>query len=1147
MPTDVSNEVKAPKAPLTVHLGAPKTEVKPAPRPVPAPTSADPLAEKKRAAKEALRAKAAEAAAEARAREEAGAKAREEERLAREAAKAERLQKARKAADATRKPKRDAAEVKAEVKAAAQARQVEAAQAQTVSLPEVQEPASAPAPRVVESAPGPAPLPQPVFSRRHIQRAELVAHMAAQFGQRAMVSDLLESFADQTGEDVSPEAMARALKMTGLQAEVSRPTSLSAKLWPALAYMSSGHVVLVLKQKGQILTFFDQSAPDQSAEVSLAEFAPFFAGVAVRAGKSLDTIAASYVPEISKKHWFWGQFGAFKRQIGEIALGSLVANMLAVAVAMFSLQVYDRVIPHQSQATLWVLALGAALAIGFEAVLKLARSRLMDGAGRQIEMRVQSMLMARLLGMRSDARPTSPTGLFSAMREFGSVREFFTASTIGSVADIPFIFLFFALVASIAGPVVIILALGAVIMVVPGYFMQKRMMRLTQETQGASAKATRLLHEAVFELDTIKTQRGEERVRRIWDELNLLSAAKSSEQRKLAGVLTFWSQAVQQLTYVLAVVAGTYLVFAGEFTVGTIIATGILTSRTLAPLTQLSGTMARWTNVKTALDGLDAIATAPQDAGEDRTFLRRSEITGAYALRETQFRYDPEGAPTLDLLAVDVKPGQIVAVLGANGSGKSTFLKLLAGLYAPTQGRILLDGAEMSQIEPRDIRRSVGYLGQDVRLFAGSLRDNLNLGGLERDDDRLLAALDFAGLDAFVRGHHRGLDLEIRDGGEGLSVGQRQSIGWARLWLQNPSVCLLDEPTAALDQALETALVTRLKSWLSGRTAVIATHRMPIVGLADRTMVFKDGRMVVDGPRDQVMAHLSKGKQASGRASVMVTLDDMLDRDMDRPGWVIRIVGLIVLAFLLWAAIARVDEIVRSDGQMISSSRPQIVQNLEGGILSELLVHEGQEVAQGQVLARLQGTEFRTSADDLQEKLDALNVRQLRLEAEVAGEGTFEVGDDLAARASDVVASEQALLSARVADYLARKDGAMAVLKQAETERSLMEDMLQKNVVSLIEVTRARKAHSDAQLKYNEIVTQADLQRAEDYSDTLKEISSVKQALTLANDQLGRTVITAPMRGIVNNLTVTTIGGVIRPGEELVQIIPVDEELFIEA
>ncbi|SFJ86705.1 ATP-binding cassette domain-containing protein [Celeribacter neptunius] len=896
VPEDVSNRTKAPSAPLTVHLGAPKTERKranPAPKAsqaVPA-TPLDPIEEKKRAAKEALKAKAAEASREVKAREEAGERAREAEREEREAAKAKRQERARKAADVSRKPKADPAAVKAAAKArlaqaAKPAEPVEAATSvappATVPGPEPQimvqagaQPAAQPAvetvaqaaqpvetrremPRETQGELLPSEAPQAAFSRRLVQRAELVATFAGHFGVRAMVSDILESFADQRDGDVTPMAMARALQITGLKAEVTQPAQLSPKLWPALAYMSSGHLVLVLKQKGQLLTLFDQSAPDQRSDVPMSEFAPFFSGPIVRAGKDLDAIVASHLPDLSKNHWFWGQFGAFKRQIGEIALGSLVANMLAVAVAMFSLQVYDRVIPHQSQSTLWVLALGAALAIGMEAMLKLARSRLMDGAGRQIEMKVQSLLMGRILGMRSDARPTTPSGLFSAMREFGSVREFFTASTIGSVADIPFIFMFFALVASIAGPVVVILIIGAVLMIVPGYFMQKRMMRLTQETQGASAKASRLLHEAVFELDTIKTQRGEERISRIWDELNLLAAAKSSEQRKLTAVLSFWSQAVQQLTYVLAVVAGAYLVFAGEFTVGTIIATGILTSRTLAPLTQLSGTMARWTNVKTALDGLDAIATAPQDAGEERTFLRRPEIHGAYALREAQFRYDAEGAPTLDIPAIDIKPGQKIAVLGANGSGKSTFLKLLAGLYAPTQGRILLDQAEMSQIDPRDIRRSVGYLGQDVRLFAGTLRDNLNLGGLERDDERLLAALDFAGLGAFVRAHHRGLDLEIRDGGEGLSVGQRQSIGWARLWLQNPSVCLLDEPTAALDQALESALVARLTNWLAHRTAVIATHRMPIVDLADRAMVFKSGRLMVDGPKAQVMAHLTQ-------------------------------------------------------------------------------------------------------------------------------------------------------------------------------------------------------------------------------------------------------------------------------------------------
>ncbi|WP_425464063.1 ATP-binding cassette domain-containing protein [Pacificibacter maritimus] len=733
---------------------------------------------------------------------------------------------------------------------AAEPQPVARPKAATQALPVQAQTAKIPAPTAK------APVKQ--ASSKHQARAELVATYASRLGMTVLVSDILDRFASEPDEDVSVNALVGGLKSCGLNADVSVLASITPKAWPALAKMTSGHVILVLSQKGDVLTIFDKSAPDQTAEVPMYEFAPFFSGTVVRASKSLASLTKSYAPAAFAQHWFWGQFGAFRKQIGEIALGSLVANLLAVAVALFSLQVYDRVIPHQSQSTLWVLAFGAVLAVALEAAIKLARSRLMDGAGRQIEMRVQSMLMEKLLGMRSDARPTSPSGLFSAMREFSSVREFFTASTIGTVADIPFIFLFFALVATIAGPVVWVLMLGAVIMVVPGYFFQKKMMRLTVESQGASAKASRLLHEAVFELDTIKTQRGEDRVRRIWDELNVLGAAKSSEQRKLAGFLTFWSQGIQQITYLSAVVLGTYLVFAGEFTVGTIIATGILTSRTLAPLTQLSGTMARWSNVKTALEGLNAIALSAQDADEDRNFLRRDHLQGEYAIRELQFRYDDEGAPTLDLPALDIKAGQIVAVLGANGSGKSSMLKVLAGLYTPTRGRVLLDGAEMNQIEPRDIRRNVGYLGQDVRLFAGTLRDNLNLGGLERDDDRLLAALDFSGLGPFVRAHHRGLDLEIRDGGEGLSVGQRQSIGWARLWLQNPSVCLLDEPTASLDQSLETGLVDRLGAWLQGRTALIATHRMPIVGLADRTMVLKDGRLVVDGPRDQVLAHLSK-------------------------------------------------------------------------------------------------------------------------------------------------------------------------------------------------------------------------------------------------------------------------------------------------
>lgn len=698
-------------------------------------------------------------------------------------------------------------------------------------------------------------------SARAEARAELGATYAALLGVPAMPRDILEAMiaSDAQGpqDQPQPDAMADGLEAVGLRTGIEAVTRLTEDMWPALAQMTSGQYVLVLGQVHDALTIHDTTCTYNRASVALAEFEPYFTGVIVRAEAPPGALSKAHVPDAETPHWFWGQFGRFRRQFAEITLGSFVANLLAVAVALFALQVYDRVIPHQSEATLWVLAAGAGLALVMEALIKIARARLMDGAGRQIELEVQSLLMNRVLGMRSDLAGRQPSQLFSAIREFGAVREFFTASTIGTLADVPFIFVFLLLVASIAGNVVWVLVLGGVLMVVPGLLMQRRMIRLTREAQGASAKSSRLLHETIFELDTLKTQRAEDRFRRLWQDLTLLQATKSSEQRQIAATLTFWSQAVQQGTYVVAVIAGTYLVFAGQFTVGTIIATSILTSRTLAPLTQLAGTMARWSNVKSALDGMDAIALAAQDAEEGRSYLRRETLEGGFGLREVQFGYDEGAAPVLDIAALDIKPGQRVAVLGTNGSGKSTFLKLLSGLYAPGRGRVMVDGTDMGQVAPRDLRRLIGYLGQDVRLFTGTLRENLTLSLLERDDARLMAALEFAGLGAFVRGHPKGLDLDILDGGQGLSQGQRQSIGWARLWLQDPRICLLDEPTAALDQTLERTLVSRLETWLEGRTAVIATHRMPILHLTDRTLILQAGRMAVDGPRDKVLAHLA--------------------------------------------------------------------------------------------------------------------------------------------------------------------------------------------------------------------------------------------------------------------------------------------------
>lgn len=726
--------------------------------------------------------------------------------------------------------------------------------------------------------PGPAqehPLPPPAaepapagLSPRARARAELAVVLAGWVGRDLALPDLTEHLARTHGADAAiglPE-LAQALRAQGMQAETVAAPAPAADLWPALAQMTSGQLVLVLAQDGARLTIYDPTLPDRRAEVGLSEFQPYFAGQILRARPSLAQLTAAHAGTGKPPHWFWGEFRHHRRAFAEVALGSFVANVLAVAVALFSLQVYDRVIPHQSEATLWVLALGAALALTMEAFLKVARARLMDSAGRRIELSVQRRLMDRLLGMKRTPGGPTPSSLFQSMREFGSVREFFTASTVGTVVDLPFILLFLVLVWSIGGSIVWVLVLGGVLMVVPGLLMQDRMMRLTQETHGAGANTARLLHETIFEAETLRTQRGEDRVKRLWAELSALTSLKSSDQRRMASALTYWAQGVQQATYIACVVIGAYMVFAGEFTVGTIIAVGILTGRTLAPLSQLSATLARWSNVKTALQGLDAIARADQVEAADRQYLRRKTIAGGWELKGVTFRYDRDGAATLDIPALAITAGQRIAVLGPNGSGKSTFLKLLAGLYAPEAGRLMLDGVEMAQIHPRDLRRNVGYLGQEVRLFAGTLRDNLNLTQLERDEGRLFQALEFAGLAPFVKGHPKGLDMPIRDGGEGLSVGQRQSIGWARIWLQDPRVVLLDEPTAALDQTLEATVVSRLGDWLAGRTAVIATHRVPILTLTDRVLILQNGRLTVDGPREAVLAHLMNGKGPAPKA-----------------------------------------------------------------------------------------------------------------------------------------------------------------------------------------------------------------------------------------------------------------------------------------
>lgn len=688
-------------------------------------------------------------------------------------------------------------------------------------------------------------------------RAEIAAALSARIGGRLLTSDIVDLL-ERTGAPERPglDHFSAAFRKAGYSVALDQAPDLTGL--PALAEMTTGQIVLLLGQSADMVVIFDPEAPDRQAEVARNDLLPHFSGWLLRVRLPFAEVEARHAEPAAAPHWFWSEFRHHRRPMAEVATASLVANLLATAIALYSLQIYDRVIPNQSEPTLWVLTLGALLAITLDAALRIARAALMDTTGRKIELAVQDRLMDRLLGMKAAPAERRPSQIFAAMRDFGSVREFFTASTIGTLADLPFLVIFLALVAMIGGNLVWVLIAGGLLMVVPGFLLQSRMVALTHATQGANIRAAKLLYEAVFEHETLTTQRGQDRVRRLWSELVTVSALRASDQRNLTTWLTAWAQGVQQATVIAATMIGTYLVFAGSFTVGTIIAVSLLATRTLAPLSQLSAMLARWSNVKAALQGLEAIAEAKQMDDPARRYLRRETLNGSFDLRDVTFRYAPDAAPSIDVAALAIPAGQHAAILGTNGSGKSTFLRLLAGLHDPSAGRILLDGIDIGQIHPRDLRRHLGYLGQEVRLIEGTLRDNLSMTDLERSDDRLLAALDFAGLGPFVRTHPRGLDLELQEGGAGLSVGQRQSVGWARLWLQDPRVVLLDEPTAALDQTLEATLISRLGPWLAGRTALIATHRIPILHLTTRTLILQNGRLAVDGPRDAVLAHLAK-------------------------------------------------------------------------------------------------------------------------------------------------------------------------------------------------------------------------------------------------------------------------------------------------
>ena len=596
--------------------------------------------------------------------------------------------------------------------------------------------------------------------------------------------------------------------------------------------------------------------PDVSGgyvEISLTDLMADYTGRCVILRKSLDHISVEQDVSTGKGHWFWSRITSKAISAPGVLIASLVANSLAVVVSLFTLQVYDRVIPNQSEYTLWVLLAGVFLALILEAFIRVARTRVLDQSGRKIDTDVSVHLLRRLSALKILPTMSKPSQLAQFMRDYSSVREFVTEIAVGALADVPFFFLFLMLIYLLAGPVVAVPAVAVVLMLVPPFLYKRRMLAISAEAIGAQSAASRVFQEVSYGMETVKLSRAEEFFVGQWRDINRLIMSSTSKQRLLSANLTQWAASVQQAAYALTVTACVYQVFLGEMTVGAIIATTILLSRALSPMARFSSVLMRWHQVKTALKGLDAIAEGETEISTESRKIRRNSSPGEFNLTEVLYQFDADRPPAVDIAALKINAGERVALLGANGSGKSTLLRILSGLYAPVRGALTLDGTEIGQFDIRDLRRAIGYLPQDTVLFNGTLRDNLVFGRGQADDELLMAALEQAGIGTFIKRQSAGLEMRLSDGGAGLSVGQRQCVGLARIIVTDPGNVFLDEPTASLDPTAEERVIQNLSDWMQDRTMVIATHRTPILRLVNRIIIMQAGRIVMDGPKDEVL------------------------------------------------------------------------------------------------------------------------------------------------------------------------------------------------------------------------------------------------------------------------------------------------------
>ncbi len=664
----------------------------------------------------------------------------------------------------------------------------------------------------------------------------------------------------------------RLERMSGLMGMQMRiqpaaKTRWRSEIFPVIAQLLDGSpIVLESLDADEQVCYWLADGGDMTREEALSQLLAriqpdvVMLGIAARGRDSrIDDFIRPY-----ETHWFWHNFRHAGRKLTEISLASVVGNVLALAGILFSMQVYDRVIPAESYPTLWVLFAGVLTAAALEFAIRQARTHISDLMGKVVDLKVSALFFARAMAIKNDHRPKSTGSFMAQLREIDQVRELLTSTTLSAAADIPFVLLFLVIMALVGGWLVLIPLIAIPLIVIPGILMQWPMAKLAKEGMRESAIRNAVLVESIEGVEDIKALQAEPYFQRQWEHTHAVSAAIGMKQRLWGARLTGWASTVQQVTYAGMLVFGSYLVLDGAITTGTLVACSLLSSRTIAPLMQLTMVFSRWQHAKNAMEGLNELLKKPLDREADEQMARCPVLAGHFQLQDVQYSYDPEkGALALQIARLEIQPGERVAILGKVGSGKSTLLKLLSGQVQAGNGKVIADGVDITRIDPLDLRRQVGLLSQDARLFYGTLRQNLTLGHPHASEQELLQALRVSGAISLIQQDAASLDRPIGEGGRGMSGGQRQMVLLSRTIVRNPQVLLLDEPTASMDEQLENQVIRQLGNWLTGRTLVLVTHRPALLALVDRIVVMDGGRIVADGPRDEILAEARRNSNVT--------------------------------------------------------------------------------------------------------------------------------------------------------------------------------------------------------------------------------------------------------------------------------------------